>query len=468
MTVVIGVDVATRGVRAVAADPGGAVVAEARRELGAPVRPRPGWSEQEPAYAGAVCAALREVTAAIAGRPVAGVAVTATSGTIVPCDARGVPAGPALLYDDRRATGDTGLAGVSAEAPALARAAWLARHRPAARYLHVSDVVVAALAGEVPPTDVSHALKTGADPERVAWPDGLLAAAGVAAGALPDLALPGTVVTEVGEEGARRSGLPAGTPIVLGMTDGCTGQIAAGAVTTGDSVGVLGTTLVLKVVTERRLDSPDGAVYSHRAPAPYGGPAAWWPGGASNAGADALGACFPHADLAALDEAAARRGPAGVVCYPLVRAGERFPFARPDAEGFRVGTPADEAEAYRAVLEGVAFTERLGFAALAAAGAPARGVLRAVGGGSRSRVWLRIRATAHGRPVEVPRHPASGFGAAVLAAAATVHDGLAEAAGAMVRIADRVEPDAGERAAMEASYARFVAALTERGWLAPG
>ncbi len=465
MTVVIGVDVATRGIRAVAADPDGTVVAEAGGELTAPIRPRPGWSEQEPAYAEAAFAVLREVTGALAGRPVAGVAVSATSGTIVPCDERGVPAGPALLYDDRRAIGEPGLDGVSAEAPALARAAWLARHRPAARYLHVSDVVVAALAGEIPPTDVSHALKTGADPERVAWPDGLLAAAGIQAGALPSLALPGTVVTEVGADGARRSGLPAGTPIVLGMTDGCTGQIAAGAVTIGDSVGVLGTTLVLKVVTDRRLDSPDGAVYSHRAPA--GGPAAWWPGGASNAGAAALGAYFPHADLAALDAAAGRRGPAGVVCYPLVLAGERFPFARPDAEGFRVGTPADEAEAYRAVLEGVAFTERLGFAQLTAAGAPARGVLRAVGGGSRSHVWLRIRATAHGRPVEVPRHPASGFGAAVLAAAATVHDGLAAAASAMVRIADRVEPDEGERDALEASYARFVAALTERGWLTP-
>lgn len=468
MTVVIGVDVATRGVRAVAADPDGTVVAEARRELAAPVRPRPGWSEQDPAYAGAVFAVLRETTGVIAGRPVAGVAVSATSGTIVPCDERGVPAGPALLYDDRRATGEPGLEGVSGEAPALARAAWLARHRPAARYLHVSDVVVAALAGAVPATDVSHALKTGADPERVVWPDGLLAAAGVEAHALPSLALPGTVVTEVGAGGARHSGLPAGTPIVLGMTDGCTGQIAAGAVTMGDSVGVLGTTLVLKVVTGQRLESPDGAVYSHRAPAPHRGRAAWWAGGASNAGAGALGACFPHADLAVLDEAAGRRGPASTICYPLVRAGERFPFARPDAEGFRVGVPADEAEAYRAVLEGVAFTERLGFAELAAAGAPARGVLRAVGGGSRSHIWLRIRATAHGRPVEVPRHPASGFGAAVLAAAATVHDGLAAAANAMVHIADRVEPDEHEREAMETSYTRFVRVLTERGWLTPG
>jgi len=468
VTVVIGVDVATRGVRAVAAGPDGTVLAEANREIPAPVRPRPGWSEQEPCHGENALAVLREVVAAIPGRTVAGVSVSATSGTIVPCDRRGVPVGPALLYDDRRAAGEPGLSGVVAEAPALARVAWLTRHRPAARYLHVSDVVLAALAGCVPPADVSHALKTGADPVRVAWPAGPLAAAGVDPDSLPALARPGTVAAHVGPAGARNSGLPAGTSLVLGMTDGCTGQIAAGAVTTGESVGVLGTTLVLKAVAERRVGGPGGAVYSHRAPALPGTTGEWWPGGASNTGAGALAALFPGRDLAALDIAAGRRGPASVVRYPLVQAGERFPFARPDAAGFQLGRPADETDAYRAVLEGVAFTERLGFAALAEAGAPVHGALRAVGGGSHSPVWLRIRATVQGRPVEVPREPASGFGAAVLAAAATVHDGLPAAVAAMVWTRHRVDPDERERDALESSYARFHAALTARGWLSGG
>lgn len=461
MTVVIGVDVATRSVRAVAADPDGTVLAEAGREISAPVRPRPGWSEQEPCYGENALAVLREVRQAVPGRPVAGVSVSATSGTVVPCDRRGTPVGPALLYDDRRAAGDPALAG----APALARVGWLARHRPAERYLHVSDVVLAALAGEIPSADVSHALKTGADPVRLSWPASLLEAAGVDVGALPALALPGAVALEVGAAGARASGLPEGTPLVLGMTDGCTGQIAAGAVTTGASVGVLGTTLVLKAVAGRRVDSTDGTIYSHRAPGAAG---EWWPGGASNTGAGVLAALFPDRDLAALDTAAARRGPASVVRYPLVQAGERFPFARPDAAGFQLGVPSDEVDAYRAVLEGVAFTERLGFATLANAGAPVRGALRAVGGGSRSPVWLRIRATVQGRPVEVPREPASGFGAAVLAAAATVHDGLPAAVAAMVRTRHRVEPDERERSALEASYGRFHAALVSRGWLDGG
>lgn len=460
MTVVIGVDVATTSVRAVAAAPDGTVVAAASRDLPAPERPRPGWSEQEPCYGREALAVLRAVTSEIGDRPVAGIAVSATSGTVVPCDARGVPAGPALLYDDRRAASSPGPAEVAAAAPALGRVAWLAAHRPAALYLHASDVVVAALTGGVPPADVSHALKTGADPVRVEWPEDLLTAARVDARSLPALALPGTVA---GPAGAGDSGLPRGTPVVLGMTDGCTGQIAAGAVAAGDSVGVLGTTLVLKGVAGRRVER--GAVYSHRAPALPGTDGAWWPGGASNTGAGALTALFPGAGLDDLDAAAARWGPAGVVRYPLLRPGERFPFARPDAEGFTLGTPAGETEAYRAVLEGVAFVERLGFATLAAAGAPVRGALRAVGGGSRSPAWLRVRATVHGRPVEVPDRPSSGFGAAVLAAAATVHDGLPAAVAAMVRTRRRVDPDERERGALEESYHRFVAELSARGWL---
>jgi xylulokinase len=452
MTVLLGVDVATAAVRATAVDPAGSVVATAARALPEPARPRPGWSEQHASYADTAFDTLRAVGRELAGRPVAGLAVTSTSGTVVPCDERGTAIGDALMYDDRRADGDW--------PAALGRVAWLDRHRPAPRYLHVADVVVAALAGGIQPTDTSHALKTGADPETLRWPAGLLSRLRVDPGTLPALNRPGAVVAGVSSEAATRTGLPPGTPIVLGMTDGCTGQIAAGAVSVGDAVGVLGTTLVVKTATPTRPEADGGTLYSHRAP-----DGLWWPGGASNVGAGALLSAFPGADLAALDAAAGRRGPAGVCCYPLTRRGERFPFAEPDAEGFWMGEPRDDVEAFRALLEGVAFTERLGLAMLAGAGGAATGPLRAVGGASRCDVWLRIRATVTGRPVCVPAHPTSSFGAAVLAASATTHRGLNESVAAMVRPARTVHPDERERDALEESNRRFLAGLRDRGYL---
>lgn len=455
--VTVGVDVATAQVRAVAVTADGRVVAAARAALPAPERPRPGWSTQPPVHAGTALAVLAELTAALGSRRVEAVAVTATSGSVCPCDEGGRPIGDVVMYDDRRADGCS----FAAPLPdALARIAWLERHAPAPLYLHVSDLVTARLAGRVLPADTSHALKTGADPLTLSWPRDLLDAAGVTAGRLPPLGRPGRIAGGVGGRAAGPAGLRSGTPIVLAMTDGCTGQIAAGAVRPGQAVGILGTTLVLKAVSRHEVADRHGAVYSHHAP-----DGSWWPGGASNVGAGALSASYAGHDLAALDEAARRHGPALHVRYPLPRTGERFPFRAPGATGFTVGTPRGDTDVFRSVLEGVAFTERLGFSVLEAAGAVTSGPVRAVGGGSRSPAWLRIRASVLDRPMEVPAEPSSGFGAAVLAAAATVHPGVAEAVDRMVAVASTAWPDPAQRAALEESYARFTAELLRRGWL---
>ncbi|MBX6355623.1 MAG: FGGY-family carbohydrate kinase [Micromonosporaceae bacterium] len=458
----IGLDVATADVRAVAVTPDGAVVARAGAPLPQPERDATGRAEQRPVHPDVVEAVLAQLSARLPG-PVAALSVTATSGTVVPCTAELAPAGPALLYNDRRAA-EPG-SGVDrqlvAAAPALASIAWLQRHRPASRYRHVSDLVVARLTGEDAPSDTSHALKTGADPQTLRWPAHLLAAAQVAPSQLPRLSRPGTVAGGLSARSAAVTGLPAGTPVVLGMTDGCAGQVAAGGVHPGDAVGVLGTTLVVKLAARHRVSDPALGVYSHFAP-----DGLWWPGGASNAGAGVLRDAFPGADLHALDLAAAAHGPATVLVYPVSRGGERFPFVTPDAGGPLDGTPAGPTEHYRALLDGVSYVERLALEVLAAAGAPSHGPVRAVGGGSRSGTWLRIRASVLGRPVVVPAEASSAFGAAVLAASSTVHSGLAAAVDAMVRLARTVEPDPAEQPRLDDGYARFVDALVARGWLA--
>jgi xylulokinase len=171
---------------------------------------------------------------------------------------------------------------------------------------------------------------------------------------LPDLALPGTRLGSVDPDVARRVGLPDGVAIVAGMTDGCTAQLAAGAVHDGDTMGVLGTTLVLKAVSRTPVESADGAVYSHLAP-----DGRYWAGGASNSGAGVLAAEFPGEDLAALDQQVAD-AVATYARYPLAVAGERFPVADPNLPPLTDGEPQSRLDAYRALLEGVAFVERLG------------------------------------------------------------------------------------------------------------
>jgi len=473
---VIGIDVATQDARAVCADGEGHILAAGEAPLPPPRRPRPGWAEQDAsAWWPAASAALRRTTGALGpdrARVVA-VAPATTSGTIVLADAAGEPVGPALLYDDARAAAEARRAqelgrerwetmGIRiGPSFTLAKLAWLARKGAldgAAHAWSAADLVVARLLGEPPATDWSHALKSGYDLVRREWPVEVYDALGVPPALLPPVRAPATLAGRVSAEAARETGLPEHCEVRLGMTDGCAGQLAGGAASPGRFVSVLGTTLVIKGVTAELVRDPAGAVYSHLHPDGW-----WLPGGASNTGGEALAPFRRH--LVELDSAAAARGPAKCIAYPLARAGERFPFLEPAARGFAVGAPADEVEAYRAALEGVAFVERLAYDRLAALGARAEGPVATAGGGSRSRVWNRIRATALERPLVVPATPTSAFGAAVLAATGTLHDDLTSAAAAMVSVRAGVEPDEREAPALLESYERLVEELRQRGWI---
>ena len=439
-------DLATADVRVAVAEATGRIVGRGAAPLAEPHRPTPGISEQDArSWWPAVARSLRNAMSDVDGDVVA-VAVSATSGTVVLADGEGEPVGPALLYDDRRAPAGRRWDRLL-DQPGAADAA--------AHAWHASDLVVAHLTGDPPPTDWSHALKTGYDPGTGRW------GPAEAADLRPDVLAPTSVAGTVCHAAAAATGLPPGCSVRLGMTDGCAAQVAAGADRPGRFVSVLGTTLVVKGASEERLDDPPSGVYSHRHPDGW-----WLPGGASNTGGGALAWRFPQPELADLDRQATGRGPAGTVCYPLAGTGERFPFVADDAEEVWTAAPVDRVEAYRAILEGVAFLERLGYERLADLGASLQGPLRAAGAGSRSQAWSAIRATVLHLPIVRTQSAETVFGACVLAAAGTLHETLRDASDAMVTTAGpEVEPVAAERDRLDDSYRRFVAALAERGWL---
>jgi sugar (pentulose or hexulose) kinase len=473
----LGLDLGTQSARALAVTATGEVVGEGSQPLTSR-RDGPRHEQDPEAWFGVLARASRAAVRGL-GPPLGGVALCATSGTVLLVDAAtGAPRTAGLMYDDTRAAADSDRANQAGgevwaalgyrmqPSWGLPKLLWLLRERPelvpGSRLAHQPDLVTRRLVGEAVPADTSHALKTGYDLRRDAWPHEVLAELGVPAEVLPEVVLSGTRLGTVCAEAAEATGIPEGTPVIAGMTDGCAAQLGAGALRVGSWNSVLGTTLVLKGVTEELLRDPAGVVYSHRAP--DGG---WLPGGASSVGAGVLSARFPGRDLEALGRQAAEREPAGVVAYPLVSRGERFPFTAPEAEGFVLGVPADEADEYAALLQGVAFVERLCFDYLDLLGAPTGGDLSLTGGGTRSRYWCQLRADVLGRPVRLPQQAEAGLGMAVLAASAVTGRPAAEVACDMVHVREVLEPRPDRPRRFAAPYLRLVDELARRGWLAP-
>ena len=478
----LGIDVGTQGARALITDLDGSLLAFASMQFtGAEVPGLPaGWHEQYPrAWREAVLRVVAQVSAdlkRVGGPPVQALSVTSTSGTLCLVDALGEPLCPAIMYGDTRSadlSAEVQAAGASLAERlgyrfnasfALSKLVWVGRAHPErlaqTRWcLSPADLVAGWLTGEWGVSDWTNALKMGYDLIDLRWPAFIEEALSLPARILPRVVAPGTPIGAVSAPAAEMTGLPIGARVVAGSTDGTASQLASGAVSPGDWNSTLGTTLVIKGVTRDLLHDPQGRIYSHRHLEGY-----WLPGGASSTGAECLAERFGQ-DLDALNRAALAHSPTGLVAYPLVRQGERFPFSRPRATGFLLGESPDWEVLYTAHLEGLAYVERLSYEVLRGLGAEVRDTIHVAGGATDSDAGLQIRADVLDRRLLAPVVPSGAMGAAVLAAHGHSGDGLSAVARRMVHHEREVTPRPGRHAMYVDGSERFVRACEERGYL---
>lgn len=482
---VLGIDVGTQGARAVLCDAHGQIIAQATAALARPALPTPhsNWFEQAPAdWWDATCNCLHQVAEAlrqqnISPTQIAGIAIASTSGTLCAVDADGVPLGNAIMYNDRRAEAEAQEVNASGQSLAaklgyrfsasygLPKALWLKRHQPArfaaTHYLlSPADWLSGMLTGRFGITDYSNALKMGYDLIDERWPIFIANDLGLPLDRLPHVVAPGTTIGALSQSSATRSGLAAGIPILAGMTDGCASQFSTGAVAPGQWSSTLGTTMVIKGVNRALIRDPLGRVYCHRHPDGY-----WLPGGASNVGGDCLTAHFSRTEWEGLNALALERAPTEMIIYPLQKRGERFPFVHPQAEGFILGEPADNASLYTAYLEGVALTERLAYDTLAELGADMGDQIHVAGGANQSHAWLQIRADVLNKTLRVPTAGGAAMGAAIVAASTILYPGVIPAAQAMVHITSEIAPRPHFVDLYHNKYQQFVVACQERGYI---
>lgn len=418
MDTFIGIDVGTSACRACAIDAQAELLAEARTELPAPTRDGPRVEQEPGLWWLAVTQTLDTLCPRIDHATVRRLAVDATSATLLLCDRRGQPLTPALMYNDARASAEAEHIrqfappqnATASPSSSLAKLLYL-RHGHAQKShlaLHQADWLAGKLAGQFGISDENNALKLGYDPIRRRWPDWLRRLQ-LDPDCLPRVVAPGARIGSLDAQLARRWNWPETVEVRAGTTDSTAGFIATGASAAGNAVTALGSTLVLKVLSNTPVFAPRYGIYSHRLND------RWLVGGASNAGGTVLRRFFTAQQIEACSAAMQPLRPTGLDYYPLPAPGERFPVCDPQLQPRLSPRPASDAEFLQGILEGLARIEQHGYRRLAELGAPYPNRVISVGGGARNVAWTTIRAQMLGVPVVSATHQEAAYGAALLA-----------------------------------------------------
>ncbi|MBC9929859.1 FGGY-family carbohydrate kinase [Chitinophaga qingshengii] len=474
----IGIDIGTQGARVVLMDQHGQLRGSREKTFPLQAGLR---QEQSPLHWWDACqSSLQALLQDDAVKPwlpfIRAMAVTSTSGTIIPIDHRHVPLHPAIMYSDTRQTAAAQQCREAAirynpngytafnTSSGLPKMVWFVQQYPEKaaqlyKFIHAADYLSGRLCGRFDITDPTCALKSGYDIHHLRWPAYLWEQLPLQASWLPEVVPSGTPIGTLLPELAQQWGLSPEVAIVAGITDGCASQIAAGAVRPGDWNTTIGTTLVVKGVTTQPIRDPGGALYNHLHPQGYS-----MPGGASNTGADWITQQFPGADLAALNAQALERIPTRQLSWPLLQEGERFPFVSPQARGF-APDGLSTVDQYAAGMEGVAFIERYAYEKIAQLSGEAVQKIYTAGGASNSHTWLTIRSNVLQLPVIRMKHTSGAAGAAMLAASRTWYHHLTEAVSSMAQEDIQVQPTPALSRAYEAQYRRFLELLKEKGYI---
>jgi D-ribulokinase len=275
--------------------------------------------------------------------------------------------------------------------------------------LHQAEWISGRLQGRHDLGDENNALKLGYDPMQARWPDWWLRELGPVADLLPEIVPAGTLLGRITAALARETGLHRDSRVVAGTTDGIAGFLATGVDQPGTGVTSLGSTLVLKQLSEQPLFDPGAGVYSHRVLG------RWLAGGSSNSGGAVLAAHFAPAEIAALAREIDLARDTGLDYYPLLRPGERFPVSDPALRPRLTPRPASDARFLQGLLEGIARIEAAGYQRLRVLGADPVTAIVTVGGGAANPQWTALRSRIIGVPVMRAEHEEAARGAALLA-----------------------------------------------------
>jgi len=484
----IGLDLGTTGCRAVAYDLEGRQVAGCSEEYPL-ITPQAAWAEQDPEL---ICQAAMRVTQAVCaktaalGVAVAGLCLSSVMHSLMPVDADGRALANMLIWADSRAQAYAArLAGHFGEEELyrrsscplhpmypLAKVLWFRHERPelfarTARFIGIKEYVGHRLFGKylvdrsIATATAIYNLHTGA------WDEELLAFLGISSGQLSTV-VPTTHVERALEPGpAALFGLDAGTPVVLGASDGVLSSLGAGTVRPGQITAMIGTSGAVRMICEGPRVDPRRRLWCYNLTEEL-----WVLGGAiSNGGvvfrwardkfAEAEQRVAEKLGLDAYEILSryAEQKPAGsdgLIMLPYF-SGERAPHYDADARGVIFGLNLNHGKRHlmRATLEGICYSLCSVLNALQEVAGEAREI-RASGSFTRSRLWAQILADVLGKAIQVPGEPeGAAFGAAVLGMHALGFLADIRDVDRFIRIRETYQPSAADHAVYRELFAIY-------------
>ena len=403
--------------------------------------------------------------------------IDSTSGTIIPIDENNQPLHPAIMYNDSRAKAEslyinqiaiefTQKIGYQFDPSfALCKVMWIKNQLPilfekTKVFLHASDFLQLKFTDGLYISDISNSLKMGFDLLDMKWPDFIQNQLGIEKKKLPKVIKTGQESGIISPSIAKQLHLSSSLRIIAGATDGTAAFFASGAKVPGDISSTLGTTLVIRSISEQLIKDPKGRIYCHLHPSGY-----WLPGGASNTGGECLQKFFPEENLKDWDKKLENLSfPTSLIVYPLTRKGERLPFASPQAEFFQNRKELNRIEFYAGCLEGVGYVEKFCYQLLENLGSSPIQRVFTSGSGAKSPIWCQIRSNILYKPIYLPETTESAMGACIIAAS-FLHGTLTKAGEKMVRIKRAFKPQKEFSLKYQDNYDKFVAECRNRGYI---
>jgi xylulokinase len=420
---VLGLDIGTTAVKAIALDEGGRIVATASVAHDGST-PHPGWAEGAPEtwWANAVEAARRIGRAA----RLDGIGMVGVSGMVpalICLDADGRVLRPSIQQNDARAAAE--IAALRDRLPGaeflaatgqpisqqliLPRLLWLRRHEPDVyrrirRILGSYDLVTHRLTGEWS-LERNWALESGFwDARHSGWYAPAFAVTETPDAWLPPVRTPETVVGAVTPAAAAATGLRAGTPVIAGSADHVAAALAAGTAP-GELVLKIGGGGDVLYGVDRFAPDPRLYIDYHDLPGRFllngcmaasGLVAKWF----ARVFAPELSEREDRYARLDAEAEATPPGADGLVMLPYFL-GEKTPIFDAEARGMISGLTLGHGRGhlFRAVLEAVAYGFRHHVDVLVEGGHPILSV-RIMDGGARSALWRQIVADVLGRAIE--------------------------------------------------------------------